>query len=158
MQKGLLIALMAVMMAVLVACGGDGDSGEPTAAEAAALAFAEAVLANEDDYLSENTCANVPSGSTSLDMYALFTIGMAVRESVAHSAADLDIDLQASTESEIGDEALIRIKGSATFPDDLRASELAPLPVEQTTNLDEVWRMRQEGGVWKWCGGTENEN
>lgn len=157
MKKGLYLLFIVAVLMALAACNGGGNE-EPTEAEAAALAYAEAVLANEDAYLSENTCENVPGGSASLDTYALFTIGMAVRESLTHSIADLGIDLQASTESETENEARIRIQGSVTFPEDLRASELAPLPVELTTNLDEVWRMQRVGEEWKWCGGTENEN
>ena len=157
MKKVIYLLFFVAMLTALAACNNSGN-GEPTAAESAALAYAEAVLQNDDTYLNENTCDNVPTGSTSLDMYAMFTIGMAVRESLTHSIEDLEIDLQASTESQTLDEARIRIHGSVTFPQSLSASELAPLPVDLTTNLDEVWRMEQVGGEWKWCGGTENES
>lgn len=156
MRKSVYWLLLVAFLFIITACNDGG--GEPTEAEAAALAFAEAVLVNDEPYLSANTCVNVPAGSTSLDMYAFFTIGMAIKNSPLHTGADLEIELDASTESEEENEAMIRIEGDAKFPANLPASEYAPLPVDQTARIDEVWRMSLEDGIWKWCGGTENQN
>lgn len=154
MKTSLLRSLLALSLVILLlaACQNRGSATGENDEEVAALEYLNATLVNDADKLPNLICSNVPAGTATLDLLSYWYIGMAIHASPDFGIEDLDIDVTAERLTTDGEVAEVRMRGSVTFPEDLPPSPQAPLPIDKKAPINEVWRMVNEGGNWKWCG------
>lgn len=135
MKRASLLLTFALVSA-LTACG-LGDSPEKAAQE-----WVQAFANLDGNKIAERTCAaqqaNVQQAGLWNSVFNLFgqqTVGQQAKTDVS--------GLKFTTVSSGGNTANVRVIGQV---------RVAILALSQTQDVDEIWRMVQEDGKWKWCG------
>ncbi len=150
----LLLVLAVLLLGLAVGCTRAGTKDE----EIAAAAFLDAVLHNDDEALSGLICGRTPDGSASQDLLSLWAIGFAVKAAGQEFDPEgLKVDVIARRTGGAETEAEVLMRGNVEFPTELEPSDQMPLPAENVLPIDETWRMVNEEGAWKWCGGVSQE-
>jgi len=136
MKRFAFVLLTFALLGALTACG-LGDSPKKAAQE-----WIQAFANLDGNKIAERTCAAQQANVQQAGMWAS-VFGLFGQQTIGQQAKTDVSGLKFTTVSSSGNTANVRVTGQI---------RVAVMALSQTQDVDETWRMVQEGGKWKWCG------